>query len=76
MAPTILSKTHPLHDDLAIGYYKRGSTPQQAIDALKAANYTVKGYRIDAVVVANILRGIYLAQALIPAKKTRTKKSA
>jgi len=55
-----LPKEHELHDKLASTYYQRGSTPREAIDALKSVNYIVKGYQVDAITVANILRGMYL----------------
>lgn len=71
-----LPKLHPLHERIALTHYERGLTPEQSLAALKAAKYIVSQYIVDAIVVANILRGLHLAQTIKPARKTRTKKSA
>ena len=72
MTVTILPKTHTFHEDIALAYYKRGYEPQQAIDALKKVNYVVQNHKIDAVTVANILRGLNLTRPRRTAKAKPT----
>ena len=68
-----ISKTDPLYEDLALHYHNSGLNPENVIEHLKRHGYVVKCSRgrvmVDAITVANIVRGIALAQRIIPQPK-------
>jgi len=71
-------KTDPLYDRIAMVYYNRGNTPEQVIEALKSSNYQVTTstgtVSVDAVTVANIVRGLNLASTIKPVKPVSKRK--
>lgn len=82
MTITKLNKTSREYELLAYSYFKAGKTPAEVIDILKDSGYkvTLNGatYSVDAITIANIVRGIIIGIKLAggsPAK-TPTKKVA
>ena len=82
MVRTIATKVHktdPLYERIALIYYNRGNSPEEVIEALKSADYQVTTstglVSIDAVTVANIVRGLRLASTIKPITKPRAKRS-
>lgn len=71
-----MHKTAPAYETLAVRYYEKGYQPEQAIEALKNVNYTINTqqgpYIVDAVTVANIMRGLAIAHTW-PKKRTTNK---
>ena len=78
MLITKLEKVSREYDLLAYSYFKAGKTPAEVIEVLKASGYkvTLNGatYSVDAITIANIVRGIYLGIKLAgesPAKPVK-----
>jgi len=67
-----LPKVHPLHDQIAVAHFKAGLSPEESLDAVKRAKYLVRNYIVDGATIANLVRGMYLAETIKPAKKTRS----
>ena len=78
MEVTKLNKVSREYDLLAFSYFKAGKTPAEVIDVLKNSGYkvTLNGatYSIDAITVANIVRGIIIGIKLAGESPATTKK--
>lgn len=73
-----ISKTDSLYEELAWHYHNEGLSPKDILEHLKQHGYVIKCTRgrvaVDAITVANIVRGIALAQRIVPNKPaTKTK---
>lgn len=75
MTTTLIPSVHPFNDKVASTYFSRGTTPEEAMVALKSVNFTIGTNKVQGTVIANILRGMYLAQALL-SKPTTKRRSA
>lgn len=71
------SRLSEVHDKLALAYFNKGKSPEEAMTALKSVNFIVSNVLVDGITVANILRGMYLLQSLktAPTAKKTAKKT-
>lgn len=76
MTTILIPAVHPFNDKLAIAYYNQGVSPEDALARLRAVGYKINKCKVQGAVIANILRGIYLANTIKPKRKSRAKKSA
>ena len=78
MLITKLDKTAREYELLAYSYIKAGKTPAEVIESLKVSGYKVtlnkETYSVDAITVANIVRGIYIGLKLAGGSPATTPK--